>query len=45
MLLGDNIVCDIEGGKAAGRSTVWINAAAPGSPAADYVVSDLLDLE
>ena len=45
VVIGDSIVCDIEGGKAAGLSTIWINAAASGSAAADYVVSDLLDLE
>jgi FMN phosphatase YigB (HAD superfamily) len=44
IFMGDSLRCDIEGAKRAGLSTVWINPARNSHPAADFVVSDLLEL-
>jgi FMN phosphatase YigB (HAD superfamily) len=45
VFVGDSLRCDVEGAKAVGLSTVWINPARSGHPAADYVVGDLLELD
>jgi FMN phosphatase YigB (HAD superfamily) len=44
VFIGDSLRCDIEGAKAAGLATVWINPSGTRHPAADYVVRGLLDL-
>jgi FMN phosphatase YigB (HAD superfamily) len=44
VFVGDSLRCDIRGAKAAGLSTVWVNAAGDGHPDADLVVVNLLDL-
>jgi FMN phosphatase YigB (HAD superfamily) len=44
VFVGDSLRCDVEGAKAAGLSTVWINPARGSHPAADLVVGDLLEL-
>jgi FMN phosphatase YigB (HAD superfamily) len=44
VFVGDSLRCDIEGAKAAGLATVWINPSGTRHPSADYVVSSLLDL-
>jgi putative hydrolase of the HAD superfamily/5'-nucleotidase len=44
LFAGDSLRCDIQGAKAAGLATVWINAAGTAHPAADFTVASLLDL-
>jgi FMN phosphatase YigB (HAD superfamily) len=44
LFVGDSLRCDIEGAKAAGLATVWINPSGTQHPAADWVVGSLLDL-
>ncbi len=45
VFVGDSLRCDIEGAKAFGLATVWINPARTAHPAADFVVADLLEFD
>ncbi|MEW9553097.1 HAD family hydrolase [Nonomuraea sp. NPDC050783] len=43
-MVGDDPVKDVEGGRAAGLRTIWLDRGRPGpAPAADHVVRDVLD--
>ncbi len=44
VFVGDSLRCDVQGAKAVGLATVWINPARGSHPAADLVVGDLLEL-
>jgi putative hydrolase of the HAD superfamily len=44
LFVGDSLRCDIEGAKAVGLATVWINPSGTQHSAASYVVGSLLDL-
>jgi putative hydrolase of the HAD superfamily len=44
VFVGDGLRCDIEGAKATGLATVWINPSGTRHSAADYVVDCLLEL-
>jgi FMN phosphatase YigB (HAD superfamily) len=44
LFVGDSLRCDIEGAKAVGLATVWINPSGTQHSAADHVVGSLLDL-
>jgi FMN phosphatase YigB (HAD superfamily) len=44
VFVGDSLRCDVQGAKAVGLATVWVNPADTRHPAADCIVGSLLDL-
>jgi HAD superfamily hydrolase (TIGR01509 family) len=45
VFVGDSLSCDIQGARALGMRTVWIDAQQSAHPDADLVIADVLELE